>query len=137
MHTYRPSPRSAALPPTTRQNGSASSSKAQPPPKRNTAGQRDHSDEEDEDERFPQPEGDADGGYSYDTASVPLVTRNQVEEEGEVVFDGDEEAAEIAGSSSSGVGEIVPYAHRDLKPGLVHFVVCCRAENDDLIAETL
>ncbi|KAF5359689.1 hypothetical protein D9756_003082 [Leucocoprinus leucothites] len=116
MHTYRPSPRSAALPPTGKQNGSASPSGAKPP-RRNTAEHSNHSDDEDDDERLPQPDGDADGGYSYDGASVPLVTKKSVEEEGEVVFDGDEEAAEIAGSSSSGTGEIVPYAHRDLKPG--------------------
>lgn len=86
--------------------------------KKNTVERHSHSD--DEDERFPQPEGDAEGGYSYDTndtsASVPLVTRQKVEDEGEVVFDGDEEAAEAVVDSSSG-GEIVPYAHRDLKPG--------------------
>ncbi|KXN88635.1 Serine/threonine-protein kinase ENV7 [Leucoagaricus sp. SymC.cos] len=113
MHSYRPSPRSATLLPP-KQNGTASSSK--PKPQRSNIPQNGHSDDEDDDERFPHPEGDADGGYSYDSASVPLVTKNKVAE-GEVVFDGDEEAAEIAGSSSGGSSEVVPYAHRDLKPG--------------------
>ncbi|KAJ3562949.1 hypothetical protein NP233_g9255 [Leucocoprinus birnbaumii] len=117
MHTYRPSPRSAALPPP-KQNGSTSSANAKAT-RGNAVEQNGHSDDEDEDERFPQPEGDADGGYSYDAASVPLVTKSNVEEHGEVVFDGDEEAAEIAASSSNSTGEVVPYAHRDLKPGNV------------------
>jgi serine/threonine kinase 16 len=44
------------------------------------------------------------------------VTRNGVELEGEVVFDGDEEAAEEVADSSSEAA-IVPYAHKDIKPG--------------------
>ncbi|KAI0319206.1 protein kinase [Amylostereum chailletii] len=80
-----------------------------------------HSDEDDDaDEMFPHPEGDAAGGYSYggegDTsASVPLVSRQRMDE-GDVVFDGDEE---VTPSGNAGAGEIVPYAHRDLKPGNV------------------
>lgn len=71
----------------------------------------------DDDERFPQPEGDGDGGYSYDTSvNVPLVTKHRIEEEGDVVFDGDEELAEHGNSENAGK-EVVPYAHRDLKPG--------------------
>jgi serine/threonine kinase 16 len=114
MHTYR-SPQSAALPSSNKQNGvaSSSSSNAKIPARRNTAERNDDEDDDDEDERFPQPEGDADDGYSYDAASVPLVTRNEVAA-GEVVFYGDEETA---ATSSSESGEIVPYAHRDLKPG--------------------
>lgn len=117
MHSYRPSPRSASLPPN--QNGSAATSSSQNGGP--SAGQRlSHEDHDDEDERFPQPEGDGDGGYSYDNAStVPLVTKHQVEEEGDVVFDGDEEAAEIAASSTGAGTEVVPYAHRDIKPGRV------------------
>ncbi|KAG6828541.1 hypothetical protein H0H92_007619 [Tricholoma furcatifolium] len=73
----------------------------------------------DDDERFPQPEGDADDGFSYDGGvNVPLVTKHQVEEDGDVVFDGDEELAHSQ-QGSHGEGELVPYAHRDLKPGNV------------------
>jgi len=88
-----------------------------------------HSDDEEEDEMLPQPEGDADEGYSYDGngndggSSIPLVTKRGVEE-GEVVFDGDEELANNGfadGNANSGQTELVPYAHRDLKPG---YVIC-------------
>jgi serine/threonine kinase 16 len=68
----------------------------------------------DDDERFPQPEGDGEEGYSYGSVNMPLVTRIRPEDDGEVVFDGDEETRE-AGPSES--GEVEPYAHRDLKPG--------------------
>lgn len=73
-----------------------------------------HSDDE---ERFPHPEDDHEDGFSYDGASVPLVTRHRVEEEGDVVFDGDQELQhENADNLHT---EVVPYAHRDLKPGYV------------------
>ncbi|KAJ3505339.1 hypothetical protein NLJ89_g7472 [Agrocybe chaxingu] len=79
--------------------------------------QPDHDD--DVDERFPQAEGDAEGGYSYDGPSavnVPLVTRHRPDEDGDVVFDGDEEG-ELGEGQGKPALEIVPYAHRDLKPG--------------------
>ena len=67
---------------------------------------------------FPHPEGDADGGYSYgpgprahDSASVPLVSRQDLDDGGDVIFDGDQDTVQ------NGSGELVPYAHRDLKPG--------------------
>ncbi|KAF9451923.1 protein kinase [Macrolepiota fuliginosa MF-IS2] len=119
MHDYRPSPRSAVLPPPqqTNQNGGTSSTNGAPPARKGSRKNTAEAHSDDEDERFPQPEGDEDDGYSYgNSATVPLVTRQRVEEEGEVVFDGDEEAAEAGSSSGPGV-EIVPYAHRDLKPG--------------------
>ncbi|GLB40351.1 putative protein kinase superfamily protein [Lyophyllum shimeji] len=68
----------------------------------------------DDDERFPQPEGDGEGGYSYGSVNVPLVTKHRVEEEGDVVFDGDDELAQ---AQQAGETELIPYAHRDLKPG--------------------
>lgn len=76
-------------------------------------------DDEDNDERFPQAEGDAEGGYSYDGSglgsSVPLVTKFRAEEdESDIVFDGDEELQQQQANSTLAV---VPYAHRDLKPG--------------------
>ncbi|KAF9468001.1 other/NAK protein kinase [Collybia nuda] len=73
----------------------------------------------DDDERFPQPEGDGDGGYSYDTAdNVPLVTKHRIDDERDVIFDGDEELAQ-PGNGVNTAKEVVPYAHRDLKPGNV------------------
>lgn len=60
-------------------------------------------------------------------ASIPLVSRRQ-QEGGDVIFDGDEELADHGMGVSNGNGhagadadpsktELVPYAHRDLKPG--------------------
>ncbi|KAF8896465.1 other/NAK protein kinase [Infundibulicybe gibba] len=109
MHDYRA--------PTRPGNGSnnASSSRQQ-----QVHEQEDSNRHSDDDERFPQPEGDGDGGYSYDGASVPLVTRHRVEEEGDTVFDGDEETSRLhQNGSGDGESELVPYAHRDLKPGNV------------------
>ena len=66
---------------------------------------------------FPHPEGDAEGGYSYvpgkskpDSSHVPLVASESMDD-GDIIFDGDQDTAQ------SGSGELVPYAHRDLKPG--------------------
>ncbi|KAL0954302.1 hypothetical protein HGRIS_003303 [Hohenbuehelia grisea] len=105
---------------------SSSNSGAAAAPSRNTQHQQHQQadgDHDDDDERFPQPEGDAEGGYSYDGVSVPLMTKHKVEDEGDVVFDGDEELAkgqfqpnEVADPRKA---ELVPYAHRDLKPGNV------------------
>ncbi|CAK5269738.1 unnamed protein product [Mycena citricolor] len=106
MHTYR-APVGAAVP------NPSSNSRAPPPPQSQP---ENHSDDED-DERFPQPDGDEDGGYSYDGASVPLVTRRRVEQ-GDTVFEGDQELGPVQSQvKSGGPTEIVPYAHRDLKPG--------------------
>ncbi|KAH0585240.1 hypothetical protein H2248_008484 [Termitomyces sp. 'cryptogamus'] len=105
MHDYRARPGAS-------QPAQANGSSRYPQP----APQGRHSDD---DERFPQPEGDGDGGYSYDSGvNVPLVTKHRVEEEGEVVFDGDDELAQTQQGNSSEV-ELVPYAHRDIKPGNV------------------
>jgi serine/threonine kinase 16 len=85
--------------------------------------QRQEDDDDENDERFPQAEGDAEGGYSYDGSglgsSVPLVTKHRAEEdesENDIVFDGDEQLHEQQANSTLAV---VPYAHRDLKPGYV------------------
>lgn len=80
--------------------------------------------EDDENEMFPQPEGDGDDGYSYNNnaaASVPLVS-NRMVEQGDVIFDGDEELADHGIGNGNGdvdpsKTQLVPYAHRDLKPG--------------------
>jgi len=70
----------------------------------------------DESDMFPHPEGDAEGGYSYGTkartlnsSTVPLVSRQELDD-GDVIFDGDQDTHDSS-------GELVPYAHRDLKPG--------------------
>ncbi|KAI3607417.1 nak protein kinase [Moniliophthora roreri] len=107
MHTYR----APAGPSQSRPDHSSN-------PTGSSSSRRQESRHSDEDERFPQPEGDGEEGYSYgggaDGASVPLVTKHRVEDEGDVVFDGDEELP-AHGSGS----EVVPYAHRDIKPGNV------------------
>ncbi|KAF9532483.1 other/NAK protein kinase [Crepidotus variabilis] len=108
MHEYRPStPRSAAAAKREAAPGGSSSGN-------NKANRTE--DDDDDDERFPQAEGDAEGGYSYDGPSVPLVTKHRVDE-GDVVFDGDEEAAQGQEEAGKPGAEVVPYAHRDLKPG--------------------
>lgn len=110
MHEYRPTtPQSAVA---AKKNAANKKKNQRPSP-----GQ-----DEDEDERFPQAEGDAEGGYSYDgvSASVPLVTRHEVDDEPELVFDGDEEVEQVRQEGSA--LEVVPYAHRDLKPGSVRFL---------------
>ncbi|KAJ6507891.1 other/NAK protein kinase [Mycena vitilis] len=111
MHTYR-APTGATLP-----KGNAGSSSAAAP-KQNQQPPQHHDDEDDDDERFPQPEGDGEDGYSYGSASVPLMTRRRVEEQGDTIFDGDEELGRIQEQTQqTGKTELVPYAHRDLKPG--------------------
>lgn len=55
--------------------------------------------------RVVQEEGGAEG------VAEPLMTA------GEVVFDGDEEVDGGEGER----GDVVPYAHRDIKPGYVHY----------------
>jgi len=128
MHTFR-APIGSSKP-------AASSSRApepQPTPAassqknlRGGEGRPGSDDDDDDDDLLPHPEGDADGGYSYhgsdNSASVPLVTKRALQEEGEVVFDGDEELAGHGlpnGNVDPSKTEIVPYAHRDLKPGNV------------------
>jgi serine/threonine kinase 16 len=90
---------------------SGTSSSHQPPP---SPGNDDLHEEAD---MFPHPEGDAEDGYSYvpgtgkpDSSRVPLVTSEPLDE-GDVIFEDDQDTAQ------SGSGELVPYAHRDLKPG--------------------
>lgn len=56
---------------------------------------------------------------------MPLIRSQMDGDEGEeglgneVVFDGDEEIGGGRGVESREKGEIVPYAHRDIKPGWV------------------
>lgn len=96
---------------------------AQPQPSSSGSSSRveeNHSDGEDE--LFPHPEGDNESGYSYDkSVNMPLMTKHRVEGDGDVIFDGDEEASAVQtaqnGNVPRGKSEHVPYAHRDLKPG--------------------
>ncbi|KAH9960888.1 kinase-like domain-containing protein [Russula dissimulans] len=106
MHTYRSPKSSSGLSPSSQ------------PPMRPAS-----DDGHDEADKFPHPEGDSDdeGGYSYEPGSstpsgvrAPLVAREPLDN-GDVIFDGEEDSA----PSGSGDGELVPYAHRDLKPGNV------------------
>lgn len=111
MHIYRASVSSNKTTASHSQapSGSASTS--------NQNGQ--HGDDDHEDQMLPQPEGDAEGGYSYDGVSVPLITRRR-EAEGDVVYDGDAELDRIRSEEppqEDGKTETVPYAHRDIKPG--------------------
>lgn len=108
MHNYR-APIATSQP--SQSNGTRTSRQERETPER-------HSDDE---ERFPHPEGDGEDGFSYGSAvNVPLVTKHRVEEEEDVIYDGDEELAQIEQNGMSNDGgktELVPYAHRDLKPG--------------------
>jgi serine/threonine kinase 16 len=108
MHTYRA--------PSGPQVSGNSSRPSAPSPREQNEGR--HSDD---DERFPQAEGDAEGGYSYGSVNQPLVSRHRPEEEGDELFDADEEHSRLEqnGNTDADKTEIVPYAHRDLKPGNV------------------
>ena len=127
MHDYRPSlhPRnntrlSSAIPASALPTSTPTST-GRPPKSSKGKRRADNDDYDDNDERFPQPDGDADDGYSYDRENefkVPLVTKN----EPDIVFDGDEELDRLQSNEGNGQrpeDEMVhvPYAHRDLKPG--------------------
>lgn len=146
MHTYRAPLKSSTngAPSSSHSQAGQSSSSRKKPPKAKAQpradgygapmGQDDeddeHGDDDHDDDHFPSPEGDGDGGYSYESgASVPLMTRNRVEEQGDVVFDGDQELADTHANEHDGECEVVPYAHRDIKPGLALILIIPKAEN--------
>ncbi|OJT03708.1 Serine/threonine-protein kinase ppk13 [Trametes pubescens] len=114
MHDYRAPVSTKANPAPSRANQSSAHRSPSQSPR--------HSEDED-DEMFPHPEGDADGGYSYhgpgSAANVPLMSKDRPQDD--VVFDGDEELSRIQheGNGNAEHTELVPYAHRDLKPGNV------------------
>lgn len=120
MHDYRVPVNSKAG--RASQSQSASKASSVPMPGPSNPGTPRHSLDDDENSgMFPHPEGDAEGGYSYhsngdaQSASMPLMGNDR---DNEPVFDGDEELARIQESEGhSGEMELVPYAHRDLKPG--------------------
>lgn len=108
------------------QNGNASNSLhpggsgnvPRPPSSQHT--REDSVDEDERNQMLPEPEGDDEGGFSYDNGGskgVPLLTRKKVEQ-GDVIFEGDQELSDPQ-PPSTGEGELTPYAHRDLKPGYV------------------
>jgi serine/threonine kinase 16 len=104
MHHYR-SPKASSATPSPR------------PPRPSGSGSDD--DDHEETDMFPQPEGDSEGGYSYgpgaskpDASRVPLVSSEPLDD-ADVIFDDDQDPA----TAQNGSGELVPYAHRDLKPG--------------------
>ncbi|KIJ52504.1 hypothetical protein M422DRAFT_223049 [Sphaerobolus stellatus SS14] len=113
MHTYR-APGSSVQNSSSRAAASSASASS-------SNQNRQHEDDEDhEDPMLPQPEGDAEGGYSYDGASIPLMTKHRVQSQGDVVFDGDDELERIQTQEplqEDGKTQLVPYAHRDIKPG--------------------
>lgn len=90
-----------------------------------------HSDDED-DEGFPRPHGDEEGGYSYhNSGAIPLSNklpskkgRGAGGEEESGLMNGDAADLEVHRSTSpapggSGEMELFPFAHRDMKPGNV------------------
>lgn len=73
-------------------------------------------------------EDDADEGegFTYSSgASIPQVARGMESSGADVVFDGDEE---VARNDEGGSGEVVPYAHRDIKPAYVFLYFTWLAE---------
>ncbi|KAG1737277.1 protein kinase [Suillus lakei] len=98
------------------------STSAQPQPSLSSSSSRveeHHSDGGDE--LFSQPEGDNEGGYSYDkSVNMPLMTKHRLEGDGDVIFDGNEGVSAIQpaqnGNVPQGKSEHIPYAHHDLKP---------------------
>ncbi|KAG9015216.1 hypothetical protein FRB94_004335 [Tulasnella sp. JGI-2019a] len=120
MHNFR-----MVVPKASKHQNRPSNGAGPRPPSR----QENHAEDDDEHEQssmLPHPEGDSEGGFSYHGRSsrgAPLATRPPRAERGvEVVFDGDEELdtlQQAAPGESSGNTELVPYAHRDIKPGNV------------------
>lgn len=74
---------------------------------------------DDQDDHELHAEDGEEEGYSYPQgASIPQVI-DRMESHGadnDVVFDGDEELVRKGTVEGEGQGEIIPYAHRDIKP---------------------
>ncbi|TFK23606.1 other/NAK protein kinase [Coprinopsis marcescibilis] len=101
MHEYRPTSARSAIRGAPQQRSKPSNSNAD--------------DDDDNDARFPQPEGDSEGGYSYDTPAAPLMGKHRALDN-EVLFDDQGESSQQPANDGPPL-DIVPYAHRDLKPG--------------------
>ncbi|GJJ08228.1 hypothetical protein Clacol_002437 [Clathrus columnatus] len=119
MHTYRAPMASAPLNGEVQDTVVAASSNSE----RSRLTHQQEEEHDNDDQSLPQPEGDAEGGYSYDGASVPLVNRRRgQQQQAEEIFDGDAELERLRTEEApqqNGKTEIVPYAHRDIKPGNV------------------
>lgn len=113
MHDYHTTSSAHAQPQTSSTGRPAESSS------RTQTSSEHHYDDEEGDELLPHPEGDGESGYSYKSSvNVPLVTKHRVQE-GEIIFDGDEELPTNSSSDGgqAGKGQHLPFAHRDIKPG--------------------
>ena len=111
MHHYR-----APMGPQQSSSGSGQPSTRRQPPE-------DSGRHSDDDERFPQAEGDGEDGYSYQSSSIPLVSRHQAAEDADVIFEDHEDASQVEqGNGDPSKTEHVPYAHRDLKPGYAYSI---------------
>lgn len=93
-----------------------------PPRPLSRTGRDEHDNDHDHDQTslLPQPEGDGEDGYSYGRGP-PRATRGlRVERPVETVFDGDEELEHPQQSAADDTDpantQLVPYAHRDIKP---------------------
>jgi serine/threonine kinase 16 len=100
--------------------------------------QRRPSVDDDDDGMFPTPHGDEDGGYSYHGAgAIPLVNKRSApakaqdragdeDEEEHLMRPGGglaEREAHSSNGNASGETEHFPWAHRDMKPAYVSFLV--------------
>jgi len=122
MHTfYAPVKKGLSRPNGSAAGGSGSEPHRVPQPQAHTVGDDSGDDDDEHNQMLPEPEGDDEGGFSYDgppsARGVPLLTKKKAER-GEVIFDGDQELADSL-PAPDGEGELVPFAHRDLKPGNV------------------
>lgn len=134
MHTYRPSKKSAQVTSDANPNSLATGTSSMQPPSRphSPAPEHEHDAHEshtllnhpsshDNHDEIHADDGEGEG-YSYPQgASVPQVIDRMESGAGanEVVFDGDEELARKEGTSIKEEGDILSYAHRDIKPAYV------------------
>ncbi|KAG8906340.1 hypothetical protein FRB99_007120, partial [Tulasnella sp. 403] len=110
-------------------NGSSTSSHQPRPPSRQE--RREADDHRDDDSLLPHAEGDGEEGFSYHAGPLrPSPNRGPKIGRGvDVVFDGDEEleSEQVAKDTPDGSAEVVPYAHRDIKPAYVGISYRCVA----------
>lgn len=89
-------------------------------------------DDDDDNAALPTPQGDEDGGYSYHgtSGSIPLVNKrgstgrrgSGMDEEAHLIDSGggrSDHESRPANGHATGETELLPYAHRDMKPGNV------------------
>lgn len=131
MHTFRLSKKPSGSAPSGKNNNLSGPLSAGPssihPPSRSRSPMPDHEAHEshgllnhpsanDEQDDIHMDEGDGEG-YSYpQVATIPQVVEYAGGKPNDVIFDGDAEAKEGGAIEGEGEGDIVPYAHRDIKP---------------------